>query len=49
MRLQTDVEAIQGNWEAYQAAVAAIKGGDIDTHRRVNQEMGTTWSSLCRR
>ena len=40
MRLGTDVEAIQADWEAYQAAVAAIKGGDIDTHRRVNQEMG---------
>ena len=40
MRLQTDVEAIKADWEAYQAAVAAIKGGDTDTHRRVNQEMG---------
>ena len=40
MRLQTDVEAIQGDWEAYQAAVAAIQGGDTETYRRVNQEMG---------
>jgi hypothetical protein len=40
MRLGTDVEAIQADWEAYQAAVAAIKGGDTKTYRRVNQEMG---------
>ena len=40
MRLGTDVEAIKADWEAYQAAVAAIKGGDTKTYRRVNQEMG---------
>ena len=40
MRLQTDVEAIQADWEAYQAAVDAIKVGDAETYRRVNQEMG---------
>ena len=40
MRLQTDVEAIKADWEAYQAAVAAIQGGDTKTYRRVNQEMG---------
>ena len=40
MRLGTDVEAIKADWEAYQAAVAAIQGGDTKTYRRVNQEMG---------
>jgi len=37
---QTDIEAIQKDWEAYQEAVAAIKAGDVETYRQVNQRMG---------
>jgi len=37
---QTDIEAIQKDWEGYQAAVAAIKVGDVETYRQVNQRMG---------
>ena len=37
---QTDVEAIKADWEAYQEAVAAIKAGDVETYRQVNQRLG---------
>jgi len=37
---QTDIEAIQADWEAYQAAVAAIKVGDVLAFRQVNQTLG---------
>jgi len=40
MRIRTDVEAIQADWGAYQAAVAAIGIGDGETYRQVNQRLG---------
>ena len=37
---QTDMEAIKADWEGYEAAVAAIEVGDVETYRQVNQRMG---------
>lgn len=37
---QTDIEGIQADWEGYQAAVDAIKVGDVETYRQVNHTMG---------
>ena len=40
MRIRTNVEAIQKDWEVYQAAVDAIEIGDVATYQKVNQRMG---------
>ena len=40
LRIRTNVEAIQKDWEAYQAAVDAIEIGDDVTYQKVNQRMG---------
>ena len=40
LRVRTNVEAIQKDWEAYQAAVAACEIGDVVTYQKVNQRMG---------
>ena len=40
LRIRTNVEAIQKDWEAYQAAVDAIEIGDVATYQRVNQRLG---------
>jgi hypothetical protein len=40
MPARTDVEAIQRDWEVYQAAVDAIAIGDAASYRKVNQRLG---------
>ena len=40
MRIRTNVEAIQRDWEVYQAAVDAIAIGDAASYRKVNQRLG---------
>ena len=40
MRIRTNVDAIQRDWEVYQAAVDAIAIGDVASYQKVNQRMG---------
>jgi hypothetical protein len=40
LRIRTNVEAIQRDWEVYQAAVDAIAIGDVASYQRVNQRLG---------